>query len=193
MTPLRSAGWSVRPSFVPHGATAPVTLLMDDDALTQLAGDPAVAWQTPWSELSNVQARGVRARHGAVRDRGRRPVLLAQPQSRGPRGAARARRGARGNGRAPSTPGRGLQRRGRRAARGARGRHRLVALRPVLDGVERELQDARHVNLTLKDLPTGWYLASALEASPLAELFRRRARSRRYRPSPRRRRSRAPC
>ena len=35
--------------------STPVTLLADDDALTQLAGDPAVAWQTPWSELSNIQ------------------------------------------------------------------------------------------------------------------------------------------
>jgi len=53
--PLRSDGWSVRPSFVPHGAVTPVTLLADENALTQLAGVPTVAWQTPWSELSNIQ------------------------------------------------------------------------------------------------------------------------------------------
>jgi hypothetical protein len=52
---FRSDGWSVRPSFVPHGATSPVTLLGDESGLTQLAGDPAVAWQTPWSELSSLQ------------------------------------------------------------------------------------------------------------------------------------------
>jgi hypothetical protein len=60
---LRSAGWTVQPSFVPNGAVAPVTLLLDDQAITQLAGEPPVAWQTPWSELSNLQlvrfARGL--------------------------------------------------------------------------------------------------------------------------------------
>lgn len=62
-TPIRSEGWSVRPSFVPHGPTSPVTLLCDDFGLTQLAGEPAVAWQTPWVELANLQlirfARGM--------------------------------------------------------------------------------------------------------------------------------------
>ncbi|HEV2426911.1 MAG TPA: hypothetical protein VGS61_01690 [Acidimicrobiales bacterium] len=52
---LRSAGWSVRPSFVPHGPTTGVTLLADDVGITQLAGIPDVAWQTPWSALSDVQ------------------------------------------------------------------------------------------------------------------------------------------
>jgi len=53
-TAFRSEGWIVRPSFVPNGPTSPVTLLGDEEGLTQLVGDPAVAWQTPWSELSNV-------------------------------------------------------------------------------------------------------------------------------------------
>ncbi|HEY1221905.1 MAG TPA: hypothetical protein VGE75_00225 [Acidimicrobiales bacterium] len=52
---FRSEGWIVRPSFVPHGPLAPVTLLGDEQGLTQLSGEPAVAWQTPWSELTNVQ------------------------------------------------------------------------------------------------------------------------------------------
>ncbi len=51
---FRSEGWTVRPSFVPNGPTSPVTLLGDDGGLTQLVGDPAVAWQTPWNELSNI-------------------------------------------------------------------------------------------------------------------------------------------
>ncbi len=55
MSALRSPGWSVRPSFVPHGPTTGVTLLADDAGLTQLAGIPDVAWQTPWPALSNVQ------------------------------------------------------------------------------------------------------------------------------------------
>ena len=54
-TTLRSEGWVVQPSFVPHGPTAPVTLLIDEAGITQLAGDPNVAWQTPWSEMTNVQ------------------------------------------------------------------------------------------------------------------------------------------
>ena len=63
MTVFRSEGWVVRPSFVPHGPTSPVTLLGDEVGLTQLTGTPAVAWQTPWGELANVQlvrfARGL--------------------------------------------------------------------------------------------------------------------------------------
>jgi hypothetical protein len=50
----------VRPSFAPHGPTSPVTLLFDDTGLTQLAGEPVVAWQTPWSEIA--QLRFVRRR-----------------------------------------------------------------------------------------------------------------------------------
>jgi hypothetical protein len=46
---------SVRPSFVANGPTSPVVLLADDVHFTQLAGIPAVAWQTPWSEISNLE------------------------------------------------------------------------------------------------------------------------------------------
>ena len=52
---LRSEGWSVQPSFSPHGPTSPVTLLVDDAGFTQLAGEPAVAWQTPWSEVAQLR------------------------------------------------------------------------------------------------------------------------------------------
>jgi len=54
-TTLRSEGWVVRPSFVANGPTEPVTLLFDEAGVTQLAGDPQVAWQTPWSEMTNIQ------------------------------------------------------------------------------------------------------------------------------------------
>lgn len=54
----------MRPSFSPHGPTEPVTLLFDETGFTQLAGDPAVAWQTPWSEVS--QLRLVRRRGTVV-------------------------------------------------------------------------------------------------------------------------------
>lgn len=52
---FRSEGWAVRPSFVPHGVTSGVTLLADDNGLTQLSGDPQVAWQTPWAEIGSMQ------------------------------------------------------------------------------------------------------------------------------------------
>lgn len=55
MTSLRSEGWTVRPPFVPNGPTAPVTLLADEQGLTQLSGRPQVAWQTPWSEVAGLE------------------------------------------------------------------------------------------------------------------------------------------
>jgi hypothetical protein len=55
VTSIRSEDWAVRPPFVPNGPTSPVTLLTDDAGLTQLAGIPPVAWQTPWSEISNLE------------------------------------------------------------------------------------------------------------------------------------------
>lgn len=61
MSVVRSEGWTVRPSFNPHGPTAPVTLLMDDAGLTQLAGEPIVAWQTPWSEVTGLRLMRTRA------------------------------------------------------------------------------------------------------------------------------------
>ena len=51
----RSEGWRVRPSFTPQVPTSPVTLLLDERCLTQLAGEDPVAWQTPWTELHNLR------------------------------------------------------------------------------------------------------------------------------------------
>lgn len=60
---VRSTGWQVRPPFVPHGPTGPVTLLADQTTLSQVSEDPVVAWQTPWSVMSNIVlvrfARGI--------------------------------------------------------------------------------------------------------------------------------------
>jgi len=53
--PRRLEGWTVRPSFVPHGPTKPVTLLIDDHGLTQLAGVDPVAWQVPWPLLQHLR------------------------------------------------------------------------------------------------------------------------------------------
>jgi hypothetical protein len=166
---MRSEGWSVRPSFVPHGAVAPVTLLMDDDALTQLAGDPSVAWQTPWSELSNVQivrftrSLALFATAAGVRYCWRNP-------SRADFETLRTIVVAHG----------GVVARHRRRA----GLYSVavVVLIAALAGAigswifhssssASEIADARHVNLTLKDLPTGWFLAPSLGATPLTDGF----------------------
>jgi hypothetical protein len=168
-TSLRSEGWTVRPSFVPHGAVTPITLLADEHALTQLAGEPTVAWQTSWSELSNIQlvqfsrSMALFATAAGVRYCWRNP-------SRTDFEALRA---------VVVTHGGVVARHRRRA--GVYSVAVIVLLAALAGGIgswlfrnssgSGELADARHVNLTLKDLPIGWYRASALETSPLADLF----------------------
>jgi hypothetical protein len=147
----------------------PVTLLADENALTQLAGDPTVAWQTPWSELSNIQlarfSRGMAlfATAAGVRYCWRNP-------SRNDFEALRATVIAHG----------GVVARHRRRA-GVYSVAVIVLIAALAGGIgswlfrnssgSSELADARHVNLTLQDLPIGWYRAPALEASPLADIF----------------------
>jgi hypothetical protein len=171
-TPLRSEGWSVRPSFVPHGSTSPVTLLADDSGLTQLAGEPSVAWQTPWHEFSNLQlirfargmalfatADGVRycwRRHGLTQYEEFRTMVLAHG------GTAERRR--------------------RRAGILVVGVVVLVAslaggIGAVLNrgsSGSAELNAARAVNLSLKDLPSNWNgatLTGCSIAAPLSCIF----------------------
>jgi hypothetical protein len=167
--PLRSEGWSVRPSFVPHGVVTPVTLLADDTALTQLAGEPAVAWQTPWSELSNIQivlfARGMAlfATADGTRYCWRNP-------SRTDFEALRAVVVEHG----------GVVARHRRRA-GVYSVAVIVLIAALAGGFgswlfhnssgSKELTAARGVNLTLKDLPTGWFTSNQPDASPLSDLF----------------------
>jgi hypothetical protein len=166
---LRSDGWSVRPSFVPHGAVTPVTLLADEHALTQLAGEPVVAWQTPWSELSNIQivlfARSMAlfATAGGIRYCWRNPsradfeVLRAVVVEHG-----------------------GVVARQRRRA-GLYIVAVIVLIAALAGGIgswlfrnssgPKELAAARGVNLTLKDLPTGWFTSDQPDSSPLSDLF----------------------
>jgi len=60
VTAVRSVGWRVQPSFTPNGPTNPVTLLLDEHTLTQLAGTDEVAWQTPWSAFRSLRlVRGI--------------------------------------------------------------------------------------------------------------------------------------
>jgi len=166
MTTLRSEDWSVRPSFVPHGPTSPVTLLADESGLTQLAGIPPVAWQTPWSELSNLEL--VRFPHqmavfgtvGGIRFCWRQRSLHDFE-------AVRA---------LVLEHGGSVVHRRRRAgvvvvvavvllASLAGGIAAWVS-HPSLDSVE--LADAKAVNLTLKDLPASWYTASGSVLTYLA-------------------------
>jgi hypothetical protein len=167
--PLRSEGWSVRPSFVPHGAVVPVTLLADDSALTQLAGEPAVAWQTPWSELSNIQivlfARSMAlfATAGGVRYCWRNPSRADFEPLR----TIVVEHG-------------GVVARHRRRA-GVYSVAVIVLVAALAGGIgswlfhetssSKELTAARGVNLTLKDLPVGWYASNQPDASPLSDLF----------------------
>lgn len=156
---LRSDDWSVRPSFVPNGPTSPVALLVDELGLTQLAGIPAVAWQTPWSELTNLElvrfsnqmalfgtVAGIRYcwRQRELKDfEAMRAVVLEHG------GVVTHRR--------------------RRA--GVLAVVAIVLLASFAGGIAayfnagsagaRELTKARAVNLTLNDLPSGWYSSSS--------------------------------
>ncbi len=166
---LRSEGWSVRPSFVPHGALSPVTLLADDDSLTQLAGEPAVAWQTPWSEISNVQivrfARSMAlfATIAGVRYCWRNP-------SRSDFEPLRAVVIAHG----------GVVARHRRRA-GVYSVAVVVLVAALAGGIgswlysnssgSSDIASAQNVNLTLRDLPNGWYQTGVQNASVLSYIF----------------------
>jgi hypothetical protein len=158
VTTLRSEDWAVRPSFVPNGPTSPVVLLADDATLTQLAGIPAVAWQTPWSEISNLElvrfshqmalfatVAGVRYcwRHQDLSDY---DAISAMVLEHG--GVVTHRR--------------------RRA--GVVAVVVVVVLASFAGGIAawfnggsahvNEVAAAKYVNLTLKDLPSGWYTTS---------------------------------
>lgn len=154
MTTFRSDGWVVRPSFVPHGATSPITLLGDEHGLTQLSGTPEVAWQTPWSELSSLQlvrfARGMSLfatvdgvrycwRNASRRDYDDVSNVVAQHGGQ-------------------------LMRQKRRA--GVIAVAAVVLLASLAGGIgafvarhatNQELINTKAVNLTLNDFPKGWY------------------------------------
>ncbi len=165
MTNVRSEDWAVRPSFVPNGPTSPVVLLTDDTGLTQLAGIPAVAWQTPWSEITNLEL--VRLHH--------QMALFATIA--GVRYCWRNRETTDFDKMRTVVLEHGgvITQRRRRA-----GIYVVVAIVIVASfagGVAAwfnrtstgatELSDARHVNLTAKDLPGGWTRLGADTPNPL--------------------------
>lgn len=158
MTTMRSEDWAVRPPFVVNGPTSPVTLLSDDESLTQLAGIPAVAWQTPWSEISNLEL--VRISHqmllfatiGGVRYTWRHRDLVDWDIVR----SVVLEHG-------------GIVTERRRRV-GIYAVVAVVVLASFAGGIAawfnrgssgvQELSAARHVNLTLNDLPSDWYKTS---------------------------------
>lgn len=162
--PLRSEGWSVRPSFVAHGPTSPVTLLADDTGLTQLAGVPPVAWQTPWEELFNVQLVRI----------GRGLALFATVAGVRYCWRTSEARDFEALSNVIQSHGGHIIRKRRRAEVYLVAA--VVLLASLAGGVAalfgnskaHELSAARSVNLTLKDLPGGWTTASN---SMLTDLF----------------------
>ncbi|MHB2027826.1 MAG: hypothetical protein ACYCPT_03290 [Acidimicrobiales bacterium] len=173
MSTLRSDDWSVRPSFVPNGPTSPVALLCDDAGLTQLAGIPPVAWQTPWSELHALEL--VRTSHQMALFATVDNVRYCWRQ-RGLKDFEALRVVVIEHG--------GLVTR-RRRRMGVVVVVVLVALASFAGGLgawlnrdsasRRELADARAVNLTLRDLPGGWYASSntvlSYIVSPARDVF----------------------
>ncbi len=156
----------MRPSFVAHGPTSPVTLLADDEGMTQLAGVYPVAWQTPWEEISQLELvrRGRTMRLSATiattRYQWRRHDLDDFEEVRTLVLAHGGRVG----------------RRRRRA--GVAAVATVVLLASVAGGVAafftrgsggvNELRAAQHADLRLADLPTGW---SIVPTSILGFLF----------------------
>lgn len=75
MSPVtRYDGFTMAPSFIPHGPTHPVVLALDDTHLTQWIGEPPTVWQTPLTEVRDLEVRAartlaVRATIGGVRYR----------------------------------------------------------------------------------------------------------------------------
>lgn len=158
MIEIRSEDWAVRPPFVANGPTSPVTLLSDEAGLTQLAGIPPVAWQTPWSEIANLEL--VKISHqmllfatiGGVRytwrhrDQSDYDALRRVVLEHG--GIVTERR--------------------RRV--GIYALVAVVVLASFAGGIAawfnrgtsaaQELSAVRHVNLTVNDLPSGWYKTS---------------------------------
>jgi hypothetical protein len=55
MSIRRYLGFSMVPALVPGGASRPVSIASDDDSLTLWIGEPATVFQTPWSEVRNIQ------------------------------------------------------------------------------------------------------------------------------------------
>jgi len=167
--PLRSTGWSVAPGFTTHTATTDLTLLFDETGLTQLAGDPPVAWQTPWAELSDVEmVRSRRSLTLAATVGGVRYTWTNRSLADADRlGAVVVEHAG------------GVQRRRRRGVIVAVAL--LVLVASVTGGVGAwlnrsstsvdELASVKAINLTQKDLPDAFAPLTNATVSPLSAIF----------------------
>jgi len=144
--PLRSDGWSVRPSFVPHGAVTPVTLLGRERA-HPVGGRANGGVANAVERTVQYPIRALRARMALFATAAGVRYCWRNP-SRNDFEALRAIVIAHGVSRTIAAP--GLQRRARRVDRGPRRGIGSWLFRN--SSVSSELTDARHVNLTLKDL-----------------------------------------
>ena len=68
---------------MPNGPTSPVALLIDETGAHPARGHPAVAWQTPWSEITNIELVRFAHQMALFATVGRRALLLA-PQATSP-------------------------------------------------------------------------------------------------------------
>jgi hypothetical protein len=143
-----------------------VTLLGDEQGLTQLSGEPPVAWQTPWTELAQVQL--VRFRRGlalfATADGVRYCWRNANKSDHDAIAEVITQHGGR------------VVRRRRRA--GIYAAVLVVLLASVAGGIgaffakgspsQTVIDDTKAVNLSVRDLPSGW---SPTSDSLLSEIF----------------------
>jgi hypothetical protein len=143
---------------VANGPTSPVVLLADDEGLTQLAGIPAIAWQTPWSEISHLEL--VRFAH----------QMLLFGTVDGVRYTWRQRQLTDFEAARTVVLEHGGVVTHRRRRVGVLVVVAIVLLASFAGGIAswfnrgsggaRELADAKAINLTLKDLPSGWYTST---------------------------------
>ncbi len=152
---LSKCGLARASKFRANGVTAPVTLMGDDTGLTQLAGEPPVAWQTPWEEIADL--RLVRVVRGLA--------LLATIDGIRYCWRTSDRRDEQLVGEVVAQHGGLIHRRGRRVGVFA---VVVVVLLASLSGViaaslssgsstNQQVKSTISVNLSLKDLPSGWF------------------------------------
>lgn len=168
--PLCSTGWSVVPSFTPHAPTSDLTLLFDEVGLTQLAGDPPVAWQTPWAEMADVEVvRAQRSVTVAATVGGVRYTWTTKDVRDADQVCAFVTQHAGG-----------VER--RRRSRGALVAVAVIVLVASLAGAigawingsttsVNELAMARSINLSQKDLPDAFAPLADATVSPLSAIF----------------------
>ena len=155
MSVLRSEGWSVRPSMVMGGASSPVTLVVDDETLTQIVGIHPETFETPWAVVGDL----------VLTRRGSRVTLSARVGESDRRWSRRGLEDFEEWREVVLAHGGVVRRRPARVGVVVAAAAVVVVaslggvLAAVLGGRPNpvlERRDARSANLTLADLPAGW-------------------------------------